>query len=202
MILVYLEFEKNEASKWIEQTFEEWQRNYANSYRTNESWNDSLTPLECYCAGFMTRVNELLRTGSSSVNIEKLHNLKRFLDDDFNSAPFIQDNIVVYRYVDVDEFNQILNSDTGFIDKGFLSTTLNKRLYLEQDNRLNYLDTDYVLKIYVKKGTKALFVSGFEYSIKNEFELLFKRNSKLVKRTEPYWDNEVQKNILECLLKV
>ena len=108
---------------------------------------------------------------------------------------------MAYRYVDVDEFNQILNSDTGFIDKGFLSTTLNKRLYLEQDNRLNYLDTDYVLKIYVKKGTKALFVSGFEYSIKNEFELLFKRNSKLVKRTEPYWDNEVQKNILECLLK-
>lgn len=199
--MVYLEFEKNDASKWIGKTFAEWQIDYANSYKKNEFWKDSLTPLECYCAGYMTRVNELLRTGSSSVNIEKLHNLKRFLDDDFKSAPMIQDNIVVYRYVDVDEFNQISQSDTGFIDKGYLSTTLNKRIYLEQDSRLNYLDTDYVLKIYVKKGTKALFVSGFDYAIENEFELLFKRNSKLVKRTEPYWDNEVQKNILECLLK-
>lgn len=199
--MVYLEFEKNDASKWIGKTFAEWQINYANSYKKNEFWNDSLTPLECYCAGYMTRVNELLRTGSSSVNIEKLHNLKRFLDDDFKSAPMIQDNIVVYRYVDVDEFNQISQSDTGFIDKGYLSTTLNKRIYLEQDSRLNYLDTDYVLKIYVKKGTKALFVSGFDYAIENEFELLFKRNSKLVKHTEPYWDNDFKRNILECLLK-
>lgn len=199
--MVYLEFEKNDASKWIGKTFAEWQINYANSYKKNKFWNDSLTPLECYCAGYMTRVNELLRTGSSSVNIEKLHNLKRFLDDDFKSAPMIQDNIVVYRYVDVDEFNQISQSYTGFIDKGYLSTTLNKRIYLEQDSRLNYLDTDYVLKIYVKKGTKALFVSGFDYAIENEFELLFKRNSKLVKHTEPYWDNDFKRNILECLLK-
>lgn len=199
--MVYLEFEKNDASKWIGKTFAEWQIDYANSYKKNEFWKDSLTPLECYCAGYMTRVNELLRTGSSSVNIEKLHNLKRFLDDDFKSAPMIQDNIVVYRYVDVDEFNQISQSDTGFIDKGYLSTTLNKRIYLEQDSRLNYLDTDYVLKIYVKKGTKALFVSGFDYAIENEFELLFKRNSKLVKRTKPYWDNDFKRNILECLLK-
>ncbi|MFS9352195.1 ADP-ribosyltransferase [Streptococcus mitis] len=199
--MVYLEFEKNDASKWIGKTFAEWQIDYANSYKKNEFWKDSLTPLECYCAGYMTRVNELLRTGSSSVNIEKLHNLKRFLDDDFKSAPMIQDNIVVYRYVDVDEFNQISQSDTGFIDKGYLSTTLNKRIYLEQDSRLNYLDTDYVLKIYVKKGTKALFVSGFDYAIENEFELLFKRNSKLVKHTEPYWDNDFKRNILECLLK-
>ena len=199
--MVYLEFEKNDASKWIGKTFAEWQIDYANSYKKNEFWKDSLTPLECYCAGYMTRVNELLRTGSSSVNIEKLHNLKRFLDDDFKSAPMIQDNIVVYRYVDVDEFNQISQSDTGFIDKGYLSTTLNKRIYLEQDSRLNYLDTDYVLKIYVKKGTKALFVSGFDYAIENDFELLFKRNSKLVKHTEPYWDNDFKRNILECLLK-
>ena len=199
--MVYLEFEKNDASKWIGKTFAEWQIDYANSYKKNEFWKDSLTPLECYCAGYMTRVNELLRTGSSSVNIEKLHNLKRFLDDDFKSAPMIQDNIVVYRYVDVDEFNQISQSDTGVIDKGYLSTTLNKRIYLEQDSRLNYLDTDYVLKIYVKKGTKALFVSGFDYAIENEFELLFKRNSKLVKHTEPYWDNDFKRNILECLLK-
>jgi hypothetical protein len=199
--MVYLEFEKNDASKWIGKTFAEWQIDYANSYKKNEFWKDSLTPLECYCDGYMTRVNELLRTGSSSVNIEKLHNLKRFLDDDFKSAPMIQDNIVVYRYVDVDEFNQISQSDTGFIDKGYLSTTLNKRIYLEQDSRLNYLDTDYVLKIYVKKGTKALFVSGFDYAIENEFELLFKRNSKLVKHTEPYWDNDFKRNILECLLK-
>lgn len=199
--MVYLEFEKNDASKWIGKTFAELQIDYANSYKKNEFWKDSLTPLECYCAGYMTRVNELLRTGSSSVNIEKLHNLKRFLDDDFKSAPMIQDNIVVYRYVDVDEFNQISQSDTGFIDKGYLSTTLNKRIYLEQDSRLNYLDTDYVLKIYVKKGTKALFVSGFDYAIENEFELLFKRNSKLVKHTEPYWDNDFKRNILECLLK-
>lgn len=199
--MVYLEFEKNDASKWIGKTFAEWQIDYANSYKKNGFWKDSLTPLECYCAGYMTRVNELLRTGSSSVNIEKLHNLKRFLDDDFKSAPMIQDNIVVYRYVDVDEFNQISQSDTGFIDKGYLSTTLNKRIYLEQDSRLNYLDTDYVLKIYVKKGTKALFVSGFDYAIENEFELLFKRNSKLVKHTEPYWDNDFKRNILECLLK-
>ena len=199
--MVYLEFEKNDASKWIGKTFAEWQIDYANSYKKNEFWKDSLTPLECYCAGYMTRVNELLRTGSSSVNIEKLHNLKRFLDDDFKSAPMIQDNIVVYRYVDVDEFNQISQSDTGFIDKGYLSTTLNKRIYLEQDSRLNYLDTDYVLKIYVKKGTKALFVSGFDYAIENEFELLFKRNSKLVKHTEPYWDNDFKRNILECLIK-
>ena len=199
--MVYLEFEKNDASKWIGKTFAEWQIDYANSYKKNEFWKDSLTPLECYCAGYMTRVNELLRTGSSSVNIEKLHNLKRFLDDDFKSAPMIQDNIVVYRYVDVDEFNQISQSDTGFIDKGYFSTTLNKRIYLEQDSRLNYLDTDYVLKIYVKKGTKALFVSGFDYAIENEFELLFKRNSKLVKHTEPYWDNDFKRNILECLLK-
>ena len=199
--MVYLEFEKNDASKWIGKTFAEWQIDYANSYKKNEFWKDSLTPLECYCAGYMTRVNELLRTGSSSVNIEKLHNLKRFLDDDFKSAPMIQDNIVVYRYVDVDEFNHISPSDTGFIDKGYLSTTLNKRIYLEQDSRLNYLDTDYVLKIYVKKGTKALFVSGFDYAIENEFELLFKRNSKLVKHTEPYWDNDFKRNILECLLK-
>ena len=199
--MVYLEFEKNDASKWIGKTFAEWQIDYANSYKKNEFWKDSLTPLECYCAGYMTRLNELLRTGSSSVNIEKLHNLKRFLDDDFKSAPMIQDNIVVYRYVDVDEFNQISQSDTGFIDKGYLSTTLNKRIYLEQDSRLNYLDTDYVLKIYVKKGTKALFVSGFDYAIENEFELLFKRNSKLVKHTEPYWDNDFKRNILECLLK-
>ena len=199
--MVYLEFEKNDASKWIGKTFAEWQIDYANSYKKNEFWKDSLTPLECYCAGYMTRVNELLRTGSSSVNIEKLHNLKRFLDDDFKSAPMIQDNIVVYRYVDVDEFNQISQSDTGFIDKVYLSKTLNKRIYLEQDSRLNYLDTDYVLKIYVKKGTKALFVSGFDYAIENEFELLFKRNSKLVKHTEPYWDNDFKRNILECLLK-
>lgn len=198
--MTYIEFEKHNSNDWIKKTFWGWKERYQNFYKENSLWSRPITPLECYGGGHMTRVNELLRTGHSSVDDNALCDFKNFLDNDFKFAPTVKDDIIVYRYIDKNVFDEISSGISPYIDRGFLSTTLNSKLYLENDFRLNYLDTDYILKIFVKKGTKALYVSGFENSVESEFELLFRRSSKLRKLKDAYYDNEIERNVLECEL--
>lgn len=198
----YRELNSTEITNWVNTHFIGWKSQYIKKYESiDKGFGGTLTPIECYCGGWMSRVNELLRTGSSSVgNTATLNRLSEYLDMDFKDVPELEESIVVFRLVDKSEFESILNSEDNYLDKGYMSTSLNRRLCLENDERLLYKDNPYLLRIFVNIGTKALYVSFFKNAIDIESELLFPRNSKLLKMGEPYLDRELDKIVLDCKL--
>lgn len=66
-------------------------------------------------------------------------------------------------------------SEKTFIDKGFLSTTLVPDLLRKFAKKHRY---DCILKIYLPKGTKAVYIN-YDDSMLNEHEILLPTNSSL-----------------------
>ncbi|MCB2300670.1 ADP-ribosyltransferase [Clostridium tagluense] len=97
----------------------------------------------------------------------------------------LQEDIIVYRYTCKSFFRNSFESfkskiGRNFTEKGFMSTTLLPDLVKEFPQNHKY---DYILKLYLPKGTKGAYVSIGNNNL-NEYEFLLPPNAtfKLLKR--------------------
>lgn len=180
--------------------YNEWAKKYKSTslnikQSSSEEDNHFMTGLvECYCGYDYEQHNNYLRFGMDVDNNtwrEKTHMLWRIIFD----APTLPKNSVIYRSVCKETIKDILlKNKTGSVaqEKGFMSTSIQKKVVAE------FKEDNYVLKLYIRKGTPALYVNCV--CKRDESELLLPPNGFLKLISKPYFDKEISQDIYECYL--
>lgn len=200
----YYEFENvGLAEEWGKKHYANWTNEYnQNSYFLKNmipEWEFSV--IEYYCGGDFRFINNMLRgidLGIGDTNMYRL--LTVTLINLITYAPKIPQDIVLFRIPSkkfISQFNLDISENSYTIEKGFLSTSLVESI---TSSTQYFGNKDYLLKIYVKKGTPGIYtalVKGADFR-DEEQEMLLLPNSCLRLVTEPYKKNG--RIIYECEL--
>lgn len=192
------------AQKWGKEHYGHW----TETYNKNTYYLKKLIPewefevIEYYCGGDYRFINSLLRNidlGIKNTNTYEL--LTVTLINLIIFAPKIPEDIVLFR-IPSDNFIRQLNldiSENGYtMEKGFLSTSLIESI---TSSTQYYGNKNYLLKIYVRKGTPGIYTSLVRNADfrEEEQEMLLLPNSCLKLVKEPYKNNG--RTVYECELK-
>ena len=173
---IYHEFNTdNEAKQWADVNFKQW------LHALNEKKSESTNLLYYYSGNLSILYNRYLK-GLFSFSPNEIEEYLKGIDtlvDEIHKNE-LPENIIVYRYTRKKWMEEIMTSanfksEKTFIDKGFLSTTLVPDLLRKFAKKHRY---DCVLKIFLPKGTKAVYIN-YDNSVLNEHEILLPPNSSL-----------------------
>lgn len=191
-----------ECKKWGEY-YSDWTKRYKEIMslfeRIKPDYSLESAPIECYCGNSYRGINEFLRFGYHS-DKHVYDKMVDILIMTLCSAPKIKDNIVVYRVVN-DVFIKELIENNKLSDPiptqeiGFMSTSLLKDIVnVYSDGGSG----QYLLKIYVPKGTVGIYVNTV--TRRDEEEILLAPNNYLRLIEYPYYDESYSIRIFECQL--
>lgn len=204
----YEEFkDEKDVKKWADGLYKKWYENLKQmqtQFYTKKHFeftgstflNVNHTAVSIYKGSGYENMNSVLR-GVKNINNESEYKwLCLKLIFEMLLAPRLDQDIVVYRFVDRETFNLIkneINKGNAYVEEGFLSTTLLKDKINKEYEPYN--DHNYILKIYVKKGNVAVYSSIFDENTdgKSEYEMIFLNNGILTKKN----DYSSSENILE-----
>ena len=128
-------------------------------------------------------INNYLRYGGDKYS-HKIHNSIELIDGIFKSVPPLTENVIVYRGI-----KSSFMIDASFIEKSFVSTTVDTSIASEYANQKCCF-----FKIYIPKGTRVIpLVSCSENA--SELEVLLPRNSHF-KFTSLAHDGTLNKNVI------
>lgn len=189
-----------EASEWALKYYERWIREIQID-KGNLDPNSIAYLLYVYSGNMNVVYNNFLR-GVSEYTKSEIEEYTKGIDTIKKeiSKFELQENIVVYRYTHTKLFRFLFENfktkkGKQFTDKGFMSTTLVPELLksFAKNHRYNC-----VLKLYLPKGTKGVYIK-FDESILNEQEFLLPPNSTftLLKRRFSFKYGMVYECILE-----
>jgi hypothetical protein len=204
----YQDFTKETVVQWTEKEFRAWSDNYEKendfleNYRIKKgNAQFGLMTLTQYC-GSSTQINLYLRMkerlkrkhADIDAKIQKM-------DQDFDKAVTIDTDIFAYRFVQEPVFNEIATS-SEYTEKGYISASLVKDFFItDHAVTMPYL-SNYMLRIAIPAGHKALYTSLFHNSsFKYEYELILPRNSVFTRISEPYDNLVLGKKMLDVILK-
>lgn len=209
----FKQFESEEAAEeWGREKYGDWAKDY--DRRMNEfeeifclvNSYISHNPIQEYCGYSYEEVNLILRKtfGYDSLPESKIRNglqLIGLLVLELLRAPRVPENIIVYRRVCkefIQEMIQINKEGQGVQtrEKGFLSTSLLQD-GIAKDKRFS---DNYMLKIFVPKGTPGVYVNVVNGAHRDETELLIAPNRTLAITAYPYFDKKLNMEIFECKL--
>lgn len=199
----YREFKTmQEAEKWGMKYYKDWADAYQNTMRQAKSTvKDPLfdATIECYCGYMYKTINNYLRN-----EIDNENNFYREMTDIMTivlcSAPRIPENIVLYRLVDNEFVNELIERNketkhTPIKENGFMSTSLLKDIvYVDE----SYACYNNLLKIYVESGTMGVYVNAI--TRRREEEILLFSGMYLGLANYPYRDESISKMVYECKL--
>lgn len=152
----YHEYFGDALDKWLFTHYFEW--SYTHKSEVHE-------PVLFYTGYHYIRLNGALREGR--VDVEDT--LREKLLTCIASCPPIPENIITYRFLPQKTLDIIKDSKDGvFIENGFLSTTLDPSIC---NSDSDFRGMNCVLRIYVPKGSKAIYADFIEN--RGEKELLF-----------------------------
>ena len=204
--------EEKKCKNWADKVYGQWAKNitkkhdFFNVYKMFKSneykvLNSNITAIEIYMGNGYQEINKILRGCKSENKIGEDIALIDKLVLDMIFAPSLPMDIIVYRSVDDDTFEEIINEimDKGeFTEKGFMSTTLYKNNIVKKNG--DYDKNKGLLKIYIKKGEIGIYTSLFKDRTK-ENEMLFFPGGKLTIKNKPFIDEITEKEeriVLEC----
>lgn len=196
----YREFNsKASAEQWGDDIYGDWITKYKSLMQKVKHLDKmspySKQPVEAFCGYGFSQLNSYLRD-TNYVNDSSLQAFADVLQLAIYSAPSIPENIVVYRLV-CDKVIEDLLTKTNtytYYERGFLSASLYEKFYHNQNE--HYVSHKNLLKIYVNKGTHAIFASGIDY--RSECEMLFLPGITLALIKKPY--KKSGKTIYECFM--
>ena len=127
--------------------------------------------IELYLGEQYKSINQYMRNGyTENIDAKNLDAMIDRINELIICAPRINEDIVIYRGVDKDAIEDILNEmnqETDiYTEKGFMSASLRFETVLRE-----YPSCQYIMKIYVSKGASALGVDCI--NDRGEEELLF-----------------------------
>ena len=196
----YYEFvDYEEAEKWGEEIYGDFSKRYKQVMNQSKSYlkgSSASIPIECYCGNTYRQIISYLR-GESQDSEGKYRELSDLINIVICAAPRIPRDIIVYRMVSEKAFYDILrtNKEKGcpYMEAGLLSTSLLKDIVYDEEH-----DDGFLLKIYVNKGAKAIFVN--KITNRSEEEVLFCSGVYLAMIDYPHMDRTTKKMMLECKL--
>lgn len=203
----YNSIPENKIFEWKENIYGEWFREYKKIFEriqhTNNQFERDLNtqisnPLMDYEGWVYQRINYYLRYGKfvDNCSSEREHILIdiSLLRWAIYSSPTIPNNIIVYRRIPEEIASEIVENNKNFEEKGpfqekgFMSTSLSKRMGSDYPYH-------YVLKIYVSENSYAVCADMEE---EGESELIFPPNCYLQLIDYPFRDDE--DTVIPCKL--
>lgn len=199
----YLEFQnQEEAQTWGIEHYKNWADKYKQVMQMSKSSIKSCLcaePIECYCGYSYRQTNDFLRYEKDD-NYHTYRELADILSIALCSAPRIPHNLVLYRMVDDEFINMLIEKNkqefpTPMQEKGFMSTSLLKNIANETEP---YASQNNLLKIFVPKDTIGVYVNAV--TRRSEEEMLLFPNMYLCLISYPYKDEDTGKILFECQL--
>lgn len=220
---------REEAENWGIPIYQEWADRYKESMFKVEKLKAfplSGNPVELYCGYLYKWINLYLRYRADSEEAYQNHlrTAREFSGDDDSytyrdlahvlafvvaSAPEIPENIIVFRYVNEDFINILLDKNladpsTPTLEKGFLSTSLipdydkDTPFSNDKEKHASFRKGPHLLKIYVEKGSSGIYVNTI--TRRHEVEMLLFPGGYLALIDDPYKDKYLNKIVYECRL--
>lgn len=199
----YVEFHNaQETEVWGKEHYLQWANKYKNVMRLAKNVvKTSLCTdvVECYCGYSYRQINQFLRN-EIDTEYNQYREMADILSIVLSSAPRIPCDIVLYRMVNDDFVNILINNNkkenpTPVQEKGFMSTSLLKNIVNENEP---YAAENNLLKIFVPKDTIGIYVNTVIR--RSEEEMLLFPNMYLGLVSYPYKDQATAKTIFECKL--
>lgn len=194
--------DEKDVDVWAKDNYSDWKKQLNWKKLEDNRSSGKSSAIELYRGDGYNYINGLLRGNicfNKGDHETYYKDLGIELAKDIKAAGPLSENIIVYRSVDDETFEMILDElirENKFIEKGFLSTTLLKEKVMSGEERY-VCDNRCILKIYVKKGTRGAYTSIFFDTI-GEYEMTFLNNSVLKLKSPPYVYINNNKIILEC----
>ncbi len=186
-----------EADKWGLKIYEQWGRKYIELMREAGHLRKGLNAVECYCGLMHKQMNECMRNPDSKDAILYSSYID-ILTLAICLAPRIPEDIIAYRLVE-EEFVQELITDNKMFaateEKAFMSVSLSKEI---AETGESYTERITMLKIYIPKGSKGIYVNSVTSRWESEIVLAPKYVLRML--SYPYFDKESKKRIIECAL--
>lgn len=150
------------------------------SKRTNNCLNSSLelhSTIELYSGRYHEFVNDFLRDKTHFDEVPKFINETIYNLDYILKNSKTSENLIVVRRFDVFFFNDKLKRNEIFIDKGYLSSSLNLLYRLDIEGNYREIKNEVFLILKVPLGVNAIYIE--RTSRRSEYELLINRNQKI-----------------------
>ena len=209
----YREFnDEKDVEMWADNLYKDWSERIK-EFRLNLyiykifpcDWHNHLnsdtTAIEMYCGYPYKQMNMILRKlyNERIEAIPSYEQLCNVLMCEMLSAPRIDENIVLYRFIDDIAFGQImkaLNENGHYKELGFMSASLLKKI---DDSGVPepYSNSSYVLKLYVKKDSIGVF-SSILAGRNFEHEIILPCGGVIEPLKTPSVDDSIGKIVLEC----
>lgn len=189
----YLEYDNG---KELSDIYYEWSRDI------NNQRNIWIEAIENYCGSVHKNINGFLR------GMAEIYPFQNYLDAILamlSTVPLLPSNTILYRALPY-EIIKIILAETeingAYQEKGLLSTSINLKgisRFLE-DLEKNEMP---VLKLYVPKGTPALYIEDIKGSGmgRGEFEMILPTDCKIKMRQSPYREEKYGYWIYGCNLE-
>lgn len=143
----------------------------------SDSFSFELEAIHQYSGFTGLQINDLLRGKSFTHKREYLEKFIYQIDDILNNFR-LRDNLIAIRKMSSKYIDDKYKRGNIFIEKGFLSTSLNLSYRKNINGESAHLHKDAILLIKIPKGTKAAYIEE-AISVSNqrkEYELLLQRN--------------------------
>lgn len=182
------------VEEWGDRIYGKWTEYYKNQKALlNQSAGGEIDEMliEGYCGNDFRHINNYLRFGENSVyEAEYTSLLSKRLTVVMSLAPRIPENIIVYRSVG-NHTAEALKKYGKALEKAFISTSMLKTIAMDSDF---YSNPPYLLKAYVKKGTRGIYTTSIAFG--GEYEMLLSRDGVFKLLKEPYGADG--KLVFEC----
>lgn len=197
--LIKNDFDPNKYKYFAtEQGIDEWASDY-NAYfhqkiiaKNNLKANDDLKELETFSfySGYTgEQINDLLRGKSYRLDYNILIEYVERIDKAISKFS-LQENQVAIRRLSCNYLNSSLKKGSIFLDKGFLSTSLNLSYRLDNEGNVSPLCNEALIIIKIPKVTNSIYIK--EISGRDEYELLLQRDTRLqIERNINVFNNRI-----------
>jgi hypothetical protein len=146
----------------------------SNKLQASKEQLDELNDIDYYCGFYSERINNHLREITQD---ESLNGIIQRIDSYLNKF-ILRENIIVVRRVPNRFIDKKYKKNNCFIEKGFLSTSLNLFFRLDNNSDFNPLKNETLLIIKIPKSVRGAYIEKAlpENKQRKEYEFLISRN--------------------------
>ena len=166
-----------EIHEWNEKNAICFENLYKKKYNYLDNSSKLYSTIELYSGRYHEFVNDFLRDKTHYKEVPKFINETiNNLDSIFKDSKTLENLIVVRRFDNV-FLNDKLKRNDIFIDKGYLSSSLNLLYRLDNEGNYRVIKNEVFLILKVPRGVDAIYIE--KISKRSEFELLINRSQKI-----------------------
>ena len=144
--------------------------------KSNKEEKYEIETYEYYSGRISELMNDILRGQSKILFPEQVEKRIEVLSQSLSKFR-LKDNLVVIRRIPKNVFNHRLKKGDFFLDKGFLSTSVNLSYRLDNESNYRPINNEVLMVLKVPKETNACYIE--QISNRGEYELLIQKENRI-----------------------